>query len=70
MPTPRTPPKLLKINDAPAYIERKYGVEVTRQTMYNWIRRGVRGEKLRSTRKVNKLYTTEGWIDDFVDRIS
>lgn len=64
------PPKRLKISEVPGYLDREHSIEVTRQTVYNWVKNGVRGSKLRTIRKANKLYTTEGWVDDFVSTLS
>lgn len=63
------PPKRLKINEVPSYVDRKHGEEITRQTAYNWIRNGVRGVRLQAIRKAGKLYTTERWVDDFMDNL-
>lgn len=60
------PPKRLKLGEVPAYIYNKYGVEVSRQTVYNWAKKGVRGIRLRTIRKANKWWTTAAWVDDFV----
>jgi transposase-like protein len=54
------------MSDVPAYLDREHGIEVSRQTVYNWVKKGVRGTTLQTIRKGGKLYTTEARVDDFV----
>lgn len=59
------PPKRLALGDVPAYIERTHGVNFTRQTVYNWAKKGKRGMKLWTTTVAGQLYTTEEQVDEF-----
>lgn len=68
--TPPPAPKLLKLRDVPAYVERKTGLPVTRQTAFNWARYGKQGRKLKITNTPRGKYTTEKWLDEFLSNIS
>lgn len=39
-------PQLMKVGDVIAYIREKYGMEITRMTVYNWMKAGRHGEVL------------------------
>lgn len=60
------PPRRLKIGEVPAYVAEQGGDEPTRQTVYNWAKKGVNGVRLRTIRKFGSLVTTENWVDDFL----
>ena len=60
------PPKRMKMSDVPGYVHQQYSIEVTRQTVYNWAKTGIRGVQLKTVRKAGKLFTTKGWVDAFV----
>lgn len=68
--------KELKIADIPEYLRSKYSIDVTRQTVYNWIKSGRNGEKLQVTAHENDassrfrstLYAAEADVDDFISR--
>jgi hypothetical protein len=71
------PPRRLKLAMVPDYIEGTRGTLVTKMTVYNWVNKGVRGEKLKvilgrthpkATYKSVRLTTPE-WVDDFLARI-
>ena len=76
-PIPQRPTNGLAIKEVPEYVESKTGTPVALKTVYNWINKGVGGEKLkivfgRSGKKAGKLtgdrYTTHEWIDSFLLR--
>lgn len=57
------------MSEVPAYADREHDIEVTRQTVYNWAKKGKRGEKMRTVRRPTGLYTTKGWVDEFLRAI-
>jgi hypothetical protein len=67
---PRPPPKRIKISEVTKHIRCKYNVDgVTRQTVYNWIKTGVQGTKLKITQVGNRKFTTKEWVDDFLTHL-
>jgi len=66
------------------HIERVYGLGVTRQTIYNWVKFGIRGVKLQSqmtpiaekqhrfnvSKRGHYLTTTIAWVDEFLAAVS
>lgn len=68
------PPRPLKIPEVPAYVLAKHGCTVSKVTVYNWIKQGVKQESLEiKTRKLVKypfleMYTTDRWVDEFLQR--
>lgn len=60
------PPVLIKIKDVPALLDREYQITRNRTHIYSWIRKGVKGIKLKSTTRLAQLYTTKGWLDEFL----
>lgn len=64
------PPKRLKLGEVPAYVLTKHGSKVSRATVYNWVKLGVRGTKLRTTSVKRALdlvqVTTTEWVDEFI----
>lgn len=75
MPPP-PPPKTIKLLDVPKFLMERYALEVTRQTVYNWTKRGLRNERLQTTTVKGKLtsrhpevrVTTAAWIAAFILR--
>jgi hypothetical protein len=63
------PPKMIPLADVVPYLAERHGLNVTRQTVYNWARSGRRGQFLRTTRQAGQLRTTEGWVNDFLNRV-
>lgn len=67
----------MKLADVPNYIEGTRGTLVTKMTVYNWVNKGVKGEKLRTVRArrhPNAVFkqvrlTTPEWVNDFLSRI-
>lgn len=60
------PPKRLPLSHVPRYLIEEHGVEVSRQTVYNWAHKGLKGQKLHSIRVANTLYTTKEQVDAFI----
>lgn len=71
-----TPPHQLKIGQVPKYLKNKYDLDVTRQTVYNWISKGLRNDSLQyvmvkgkpTSRHPHVRVTTEEWVDSFLRR--
>jgi hypothetical protein len=66
---PPAPPRRITLSEVPHYIRCKYCFDVTRQTVYNWAKVGIKGEKLRISRMGRNFLTTKEWIDEFLDRV-
>lgn len=68
----------LKIGKIPEFVQKNYGFDVSRQTVYNWINKGVRHEKLQTftvpghptARYRRTMVTTAEMIADFFERAS
>ena len=65
---------LIKLTDVPALLIELVGVTRTRATMYNWARWGAKAYdgrtiKLRTERRINTLYTTREWVEEFLRRL-
>jgi hypothetical protein len=39
-------------------------------TIHRWVSDGVRGVRLRSQRIGNRVFTTEEWIDEFIEELN
>jgi hypothetical protein len=63
------PSRYLTMEQAARYVARIEGVPRTRQTVYNWARKGVRDTKLRTRTRANQMYTTAAWITEFLRAI-
>lgn len=73
------PSKRLKLADVPNYVAHATGRTVTKMTVYNWVHKGVSGEKLRIVlaRGESKYaglfrqtrFTTVAWVDEFMARV-
>jgi len=64
------PPTTLKIADVPTFVKRTTGIDITRQTAYNWRKYGKQGTKLQATKTAKGYYTTEDKVRDFLSNIS
>lgn len=64
------PSRFLTMDQAVLYVAKIEGVQRTRQTIYNWAKRGVRGTKLRTKKRAGQLYTTAAWITEFLHAAS
>jgi hypothetical protein len=62
-------PVALRLGDVPAYIEKTYNIKVTRQTVNNWARHGVRGTKLTTYGPRGRRRTTEGSVHEFLSKL-
>ena len=63
------PPRKMRLSEVPAYLDREHNIEGTRQTVYNWAQKGKKGTLLQTTTKAGQLYTTENWVDEFVESV-
>ena len=65
------PPKAIRISEIPYWIRHNYNMDVspTRQTIYNWCAKGKNGVKLKTIKKLGKLYTYDRWLHDFINTL-
>lgn len=73
---PSEAPTRLRLDDVPKDIRLRYGHEVSRRTVFNWVTTGVKGMKLQtrwvSCRKISNYgryryrVTTNIWVDEFM----
>lgn len=63
-------PKLIKLSEVPRHIRTKHGPDITRQTVYNWTKLGVKGIKLKSVKVGTYIRTTKGWVDAFLSHLA
>lgn len=62
--------KRFTILQAVPYLKREHDIDVTRMTVYNWSTKGRDGNVLKTDHtRLGVLYTTKGWIDDFVSSL-
>ena len=59
-------PDTLTIAQASQYVYDRTGTRVSRQTVYNWIKTGVRGALLQAHRVGRTYYITKGNINAFL----
>ena len=64
-----TPPKLMRLRDVPRYIRTKHGPDFTRQTIYNWASKGVKGTKLKTMKVGCYIRTTKTLVDKFLSEL-
>lgn len=62
---------LIKIVNVPALLYEITGVTRTRATVYLWATKGRQSKygtilKLRTVRRLNQLYTTRKWVENFI----
>lgn len=70
------PPSPIKLLDVPAFLKQRYNLDISRQTVYNWTKDGLRNEKLQTTTIKGKptgrypqvRVTTAAWIATFLLR--
>ena len=62
--------RLIRLSEARQYVPgRRYGQCAAEITLERWIRHGVRGKRLRH-RKINGvLFTSQRWLNDFMDKV-
>lgn len=66
MKPPSLPSKPLTAPEAATFINDKYGLTITRQTVCNWIKKGRFGNKLMATCEPSGYRINKGEIDVFV----
>ena len=47
-------------------LKRRMGVEISPPTIWRWVRRGVRGSRLRTVKIGKRLFVTERAVDEFI----
>lgn len=66
-PPPPAPLKKLTMTLAARYIRTQHCIDITRQTLYNWANKGVKGEFLRVLKiGPRTFFTTKEWVDAFI----
>lgn len=60
------PPKRIKISEAARYVRTHHHADCTRQTVYNWVKNGVKGVKLQVHKIGARMLTTKEWVDAFL----
>ena len=63
---PSVPPTPLTFRKAAQYIGTKFGVTVSRQTVWNWAKTGINQKKLRSIKIGSRYFTTARWVSEFL----
>lgn len=59
-------PRLMPLGHVHNYVRAHHHYEVTRQTPYNWTKRGLAGTTLKFVLKGRNRFTTKGWVDAFL----
>ncbi len=66
-------PKKLRLAEVPGYVYDKTGVEVSRQTVFNWTNNGYQGMKLKYVKGqsfsgglIKIRITSTKWVDEFL----
>lgn len=64
-------PRLIKIGDVPAWIKHHYGIDPppTRQTVYNWTKKGKNGVVLKTVKKFGNVHVSERWLHEFASHL-
>jgi hypothetical protein len=61
------PTTKLGLSTVPRYLDQHHGIEVTRQSVYNWAKSGRYRIILKTAHgDNNRLYTTPEWINEFL----
>ena len=61
--------ELIPLSKVPWTLLEYFGEKRSRMTVYYWARVGVNGTKLKTTKRVGRLYTTYKDLEDFVGRM-
>jgi len=66
---------MLFIRQVPEYLRMKYSVRRTRRTITYWTTKGylVRGRRVRlktERTRDNQVFTRQGWVDAFIEKVS
>lgn len=67
---PPPPGQRITAEFAARHVRTKHHADCTRQTIHNWMKLGVKGEKLRAYRVGHRWYTCKEWIDGFIANIA
>jgi hypothetical protein len=70
------PPKMMTLGQVPKYLKERYRMAITRQSVYNWVKKGLRDDTLQTITIKGKptsihpttIVTTEAWVDTFLRR--
>jgi len=74
-----SPPKRLILTEVPRYIRTHYGHDVSKTTIYNWLKVGRKGKTLRimpanvknpAGGPHAKVVTTTTWVDEFLKEVT
>jgi len=73
MPRPKNE-DLIRLEDVQLLIVQLTGISRCRATIYNWVRKGRKGYtgenvKLKSAKRLGVYFTTEVWVNEFIERI-
>lgn len=64
------PPRYIKLSRVPAVIERIDGERPSMATIYRWVQRGLRGQRLRVLYVGGYRRTTVEWVHDFFEAVT
>lgn len=68
-----SPDERIKIADVPALVSGLTGEKRSRQTIYNWINKGItvagQNFKLRTTSLAGQTFTCAAWVDEFLAKV-
>lgn len=67
---PKPPPPRIRMCEAARHVRTKHHTDVTRQTVYNWAKTGVKGIVLKTVTVGNRKLTTKEWVDDFLATVA
>jgi hypothetical protein len=63
-------PRLIKIGNVPAWIAEEYGMDPpSRQTVYNWTKKGKNGLVLKTVKKFGIIHVNERWLHEFATHL-
>jgi len=58
----------LTLSEVAGYVNKTYGLNISRMTPYNWAKIGIRGEKLKADRAGWRILATKVAVEDFLSR--
>ncbi len=56
----------IPLTEVPDILAQHFGADRSLMTVYYWAREGIGGKKLKTTRKITRLYTTMQDLSEFV----
>lgn len=59
----------MRLADVPRYVEDITGIARSRQTVYNWATKGVKGNVLKTELKAGQMFTKDIWVLDFLAKL-